>query len=109
MRKDIIFPVLFFTLVLAPLSIAFAADIPPQLIDMLNRIVTLAYTIFGVFAVVSFMYAGIMFAVAKGDAQKLDQAKAGLIWAVVGAGLGIISASIMPILKTFLSPAEAGN
>ena len=107
MKKGLIFNILFFILMLAPLSRALADGNP--LAPILGRIVNVVYTIFGVAATVLYIYAGLMFAMAKGDPQKLDQAKAGLIWAVVGTGLGLISASIKPLLEDWLNPSTPSN
>jgi O-antigen/teichoic acid export membrane protein len=106
MKKGLIFNILFFALAFAPVVSVLADDQNP-LTPILTRIVGVVYTVFGLFATVCFIYAGLMFAIAKGDAQKLEQAKAGLIWAVVGVGLGLVSASIMPILNTWLNPPAA--
>lgn len=103
MNKKLIFPILFFVLILVPLSTALAASLPQSVKDILDRIVTAAYTIFGLAATVCFMYAGILFATAGGETEKISKAKSALVWGIGGAILGVISASIMPILSGWLT------
>lgn len=50
--------------------------------------------------IVMFMYAGIMFATAEGEPEKIRKARAAVIWAVVGMILGILAYSIPTIINS---------
>lgn len=75
----------------------------PTTLSELGAVVIVAFwTVFIVIAVCYFIIAGILFATARGDPQKLSLARAALIWGVVGAVVGILSGSILDLLFTWL-------
>jgi len=61
------------------------------------------WVIFTGFAVVAFVFAGIMFLTAQGDPNKLTLAKNAFLWGIVGIVVAILGYSIMTIIKTALA------
>lgn len=57
------------------------------------------YTIGGLVVVVMLLVAGLLFATAGGDAEKLTSAKNTLIWAIAGAIVLIVAASVWTIIS----------
>jgi len=77
--------------------------LPTTVAELGGIVISSFWTVFTVIAVCCFIIAGILFTTAHGDPQKLSLARAALIWGVVGAVVGILSGSILPILLTWLS------
>lgn len=68
------------------------------ILGILNKI----WIIFGAFAVIMFIWAGITFLTSQGAPQKIEQARAAVLWGVVGVIVGIISYSIITIVGNII-------
>ena len=66
---------------------------------MLNKL----WIVFAAFAVVMFLFSGVMFLTAQGDAEKTKTARHALLWGVVGVVVGIISYSIISIVGDLIT------
>ena len=82
---------------------------PPQLPptgQTWNNIVTFIqgtlYTVGGVAVVVMFLVSGIMFVTAAGSPDKVQAARQTLLFAVVGAAVLLVAASIFAIIQSWL-------
>lgn len=76
---------------------------------MVSNIQTLAEAIlkaaglvFGAFAVICFLIAGIMFLTAQGAPENLQKARSAVIWGVAGVVIGILAFSIIKIVSSIL-------
>lgn len=65
---------------------------------LLDRLLGNLWILFAGFAVIMFLYAGVMFLTAEGDATKLKTARAAFLWGLIGVLVGIISYSIISVV-----------
>lgn len=70
---------------------------------LLDSITTAVWIIFGLVALVAFVYAGIMFLTAQGEPEKLKSAKSAVVWGIVGIVVGIVAYSIVAIIASAIS------
>jgi len=70
-----------------------------ELIDSITNVTGL---VFGAFAVVCFIIAGILFLTSSGDSAKLTKAKDALIWGIVGVVVGILAFSIIYLVSNLI-------
>ena len=66
--------------------------------DLVTKIETFMWVVFGGIAVICFVVAGILFLVAGGDPEKVQKARSAFIWGVAGVVVGIIAYSILAIV-----------
>lgn len=59
--------------------------------------------IFGGVAVICFLIAGVLFLTAKGEPEKIKQARSAIYWGVAGVVVGILAFSIIAIVSNILS------
>jgi hypothetical protein len=85
-----------------------AEDSPIKNIDniytILARIVSYAYTIFFIIAVLFILIAAFNFLTAKGDSSKVQSARDQIKWAVVAIIIALISVGAAQIIKSFITP-----
>lgn len=88
---------------------AFPGRIPGGAIDWLSYLESLVHNIFsfiwilfGSFAFGSFIYAGYLFLNARGDMNKVKDARQALIWGVVGVAVGLLAFAIPFIVSALL-------
>ena len=70
--------------------------------QMVNDIESAIWIVFGGIAVISFVVAGILFLVAAGNAEKVQQARNAFIWGVAGVVVGILAYSIIAIVSSMI-------
>jgi hypothetical protein len=73
------------------------------LTDLVSKIETVIWVVFGLIAVIMFVIAGILFLTASGSPEKIQAARSAAIWGVVGVVIGILAYSIVAIVNTFLA------
>lgn len=61
------------------------------------------WIIFTIIAVIMFVVAGIQFLTARGEPERLTQARSSVIWGIVGIVIGILAYSIIAFTKNSLS------
>lgn len=76
-----------------------------QVQNTLSNIIEQIWIIFAAFAVIMFVWAGMLFLTASGDPSKLDKARKAVAWGVVGVAIGILAFSIVSIVSDILSGA----
>ena len=64
--------------------------------NLLNRVV---WPVFSGIVVIMFIYAGIKYFMAHGDPSKVQEANKAVIWAVVGVMVGLISFSLVSMVR----------
>ena len=70
--------------------------------QLITRIKTFMWLIFGGIAVVMFVIAGITFLTAQGDPEKIATARSAFIWGVAGIVVAIVAYSILSIVSSLL-------
>ena len=68
-----------------------------------NNVASAAWIIFTVIAVLAFIYAGILFLIAGGSAEKIATARMAFMWGVAGVVVGIIAFTIITLVTSFVS------
>ena len=63
----------------------------------------LIWVVFGVAAVVYFLWYGIMFLMARGDATGVGNARQGVLWGVVGVVVGSIALGVVSAILNFFN------
>ena len=102
MKRILTSLILFSILALPVVALAQSPDqLPEDVQNILNRTKTAVYTVFGAVAVICFMYAGFLFVTAAGNPEQIKKAKTALHWGFFGTIIGILSASIVSVLKTW--------
>lgn len=71
---------------------------------LVTKLENLVWLIFGLFVIVCFTLAAILFLTANGDPEKVKSARSAFIWGVAGVIVGIIGWSIIAIINGFLAP-----
>lgn len=97
------FLIIIFLLGAVGLPITVFAALPTTFTELGVKIINSFWTAFTVIVVCCFIISGIFFLVAQGDPQKMALARAALRWGVVGAAVGLLASSVLPILLTWLS------
>jgi len=69
-----------------------------SLAQVLYNLELYAWIIFATVAIIVFVFAGVLFISAQGDAEKLKTAKRAFVWGIIGAVLAILSYAIRAIL-----------
>lgn len=69
---------------------------------MKNIIDIVVWPVFAGLVFIMFIWAGILFLIARGEPSKLETARKALIWAVVGIVVGILAFSAYAIIKWVL-------
>ena len=97
MRKKSV--ALFMVTVFLVLPFAVVADYYPDakplqvFIDVALGVVA---GLFAAFAVVMFFVAGILFLSARGEPEKIKQARAALFWGIIGVVVGLLARGVVP-------------
>lgn len=60
------------------------------------------WIIFGLIAVICFVYAAILFLTAGGQPEKIQSARSAFIWGIAGVVVGIVAYSIIAIVSTVM-------
>jgi len=92
-------------LIITPQAQAATVDTGPWPIDVLAiicRIIDLLWLIFVGLVIIMFIWAGILYLIAKGDPGKIQTANKVLIWATVGVAVGILAFSAYTIVNWFI-------
>lgn len=115
MNKKILFLILsgLFILILCPSGFVLAQlhSYGPDInfMDIIDSLETMAWVIFGAIAVISFLVAGILFLTAHGAPEKLQTARAAVLWGVAGVVVGIIAFSIISIIGSMFDGGYTNN
>lgn len=106
------FSILLFLLILPVVAMAF--DIPPPpaggwkidpgLLKVIDFLLNILWQIFFGFAVIMFLYSGFQILAAKGNIEKIKEARQSIIWGVMGVIVGILAFSIPAVIKFSLGP-----
>lgn len=103
MNKKIIISAVLTALIISPTFIlAFTAPPTPgttTLSNVIDGILDLLWTVAVVVVIVTFILTGILFLTARGEPDKIKQARDGVIWGTVGTVVILISASILLIVR----------
>ena len=103
------------TLALAPIGgvVLATSDLadPPDLVivgegGVLDKITNWLFGIFLGVATIYIIIAGFFFVTAQGNPEKLTKAKRAILYAVIGIGIAIISASLKNFIKMIIESAE---
>lgn len=65
------------------------------------KVARLVWIVFGIAAIAYFLWYGIMFLMARGDASKTQEARLGVLYGVVGIVVGVLALSAVSIIATF--------
>jgi len=107
MNKKIIFLILSgfltFPLITAAQLHSTGSGTSVTLQSIVTGVENAAGLIFGAFAVVCFVVAGILFLTSQGAPEKIKTAKAAFIWGVAGVVVGIIAFSIIALIAGIIS------
>lgn len=70
--------------------------------DLIHKIENAVGLVFGCIAVIMFVFAGIKFMTAQGDADKVKDARGAFLWGIAGVVVGLIAFSIIAIVGSFI-------
>jgi hypothetical protein len=89
------------------LAVPFFASAQPSVTigsisQLISKLETALWTVFGGIAVVMFVVAGILFLTAQGDPEKVKTARNAAIWGVAGIVVGIMAYSIIAIVSSMI-------
>ena len=70
--------------------------------DLITKIKSLMWLVFGGIAVIMFVIAGVLFVTAGGAPEKIATARSAFIWGVVGVVVAIVAYSITAMVAAFL-------
>ena len=104
MKIKKILPILALTTILALPAMVSAADpAPPATLEgLIDAIKTPIWVIFGLIALICFVYAGIIFLTAGGAPDKIERARSAVMYGVVGVAVGVIAYGIVAIVSGIL-------
>ncbi len=71
---------------------------PTDIIAILQTIKSIIWAAFTVFAIIMFIYAGILFFTAGGDPEKAAKAKSAVIFGVAGIAIAVLGYGIVQIV-----------
>jgi hypothetical protein len=77
---------------------------PKDIFRILSKVVSYAYTVFFIVAVLFILIAAFNFLTAKGDSAKVQSARSQITWAVVAIAIALISVGAAQIIKSFITP-----
>ncbi len=107
--KKIVLALLALSLVVMPLAVL-AFDVPEEPGDMnidvqglVESLVSKVWYVFAGFAVIMFVYAGVLFLTAAGAAEKVQAARQAALWGVVGVVVMILAFSIFNIAASLFT------
>lgn len=69
---------------------------------LINGIFGIIWPFFAALAIFAYLLAGFLFLTSKGNPQKVDEARAAVVWGSVGIAVGILSLSIPWVIKNLL-------
>ena len=98
----LVLPAVVWAINFPPLSPGYPLNIFGVVNSVVNSVINLIWPFFAAFAVVMFIYAGILFLAAKGDPGKVAEARKALIWGAVGVAVGLLAFSIPWIIFILL-------
>ena len=98
-KKIILLPGLVVSLFLPMVALAAELKVEKIITNVMDIIV---WPVFIGAVVIMFIWAGILFATAQGDPSKITTAKKAVLWAVVGAIVGVVAFSGVKLIKTIL-------
>lgn len=81
---------------------AFTAPVTPStttLSDVIDGLLNILWTVAVVVVIVVFILTGILFLTARGEPDKIKQARDAVVWGTVGTAVILISASILLIVR----------
>lgn len=70
--------------------------------EIVTKIESMIWIVFGLLAVIMFVVAGILFLTAGGAPEKVQTARAAFIWGIVGVAVGIVAYSIVAVVSGVL-------
>ena len=73
-----------------------------SLTDLVAKIESAVWIVFGGIAVLAFVVAGILFLTAGGAPEKIASARSAFLWGVAGVVVGIIAYSIIAIVSSMV-------
>jgi uncharacterized BrkB/YihY/UPF0761 family membrane protein len=105
MNKKILLLILFCVIFLPVLTYAALDFSQPSgnignVQNIVTKILNPVWEVFVGFAVIMFVFAGILFLSSSGEPEKIKTARNAVLWGVVGIVVGILAFSIMTIIKT---------
>jgi hypothetical protein len=71
--------------------------------QLVTKIESFMWIVFGGLAVIMFVVSGILFLVAQGDPEKVQTARASFIWGIVGVVVAIVAYSIIAIISSVVA------
>ncbi|MBI2013428.1 MAG: hypothetical protein HYS87_01220 [Candidatus Colwellbacteria bacterium] len=111
--KKVVTAVLFVAVVLAASSIALGQDAPSTAFEdisgfmgLLTRIFNFLFGLFLVAASFLFLYAGVVYLLARGNTEELDKAKSILVWSVVAVAVAVVAWGIPKAIQGFLATGQ---
>ena len=78
------------------------------LCSLINAVVTFLEVIFVAAGTIYFLVYGIMFLTARGEADKVAEARQGVLWGVVGIVVGALALGIVTAVTNFFGLGVAG-
>jgi len=76
--------------------------ISTDLTSLGNKIANATWIVFTVIAVIMFVVAGVLFLTARGQPEKVQEARGAFIWGVVGVVVAILAFTIINVVKIAL-------
>ena len=95
--------VLFMALALPVMVLADEPSPPTTIQGLINAVTPVVWVIFGFIVLICFVYAGVKFLTAGGSPDKLEDARKGVMYGVVGVAVGIIAYGILAIMTNILT------
>jgi len=102
--KKIVLSLTLTSLLVFPVLV-FAADAPPESVDImatLDGIVDWVFSILVVFAAIMLVWAGFSFVTAGGDATKLGEARQKILFALIGIIVAFASRGLIAFVQTLV-------
>jgi phosphoglycerol transferase MdoB-like AlkP superfamily enzyme len=98
MKKIVLALVLLGAISLPVIALAQPTGSVTSICQLVKKIESLTWTVFGLIAVICFIYAAILFLTAGGAPEKVQAARSAFLWGVAGVAVGIIAFSIVAIV-----------
>ena len=70
--------------------------------QVVHDIENAAGLVFGALAVIMFIFAGVRFLTAGGEAEKVQQARSAFLWGIAGVVVGILAFSIIAVVGSVI-------
>lgn len=94
------------TVLTAPFVASAYEEVPEgggyTLSSILNNLNDAVLLIGGAVATIMFVYAGIMFLIANGDATKVQTARHAVMWGAVGVAVMILASGVITFVQSFM-------